>query len=49
VHPRPFTIALTFGRTVRGEEARSYDLLEEACHEGEQDTQQLLRQLVGKP
>ena len=49
VYTRPFTIALTFGRAVRGEEARSYELLEEACHEGEQDTPQLLHQLVGKP
>ncbi len=49
VYTRPFTIALTFGRTVRGEQARSYELLEEACHEGEHDTSEVLRQLTDAP
>jgi hypothetical protein len=46
VYTRPFTIALNFRRAVRGEEAKSYELLEEACHEGDQDTSAMLRQLI---
>jgi hypothetical protein len=46
VYTRPFTMALTFGRTVKGGEAKSYELFEEACHEGDQDTQQMLRQIT---
>jgi hypothetical protein len=47
VYTRPFTIALNFRRTVKADEAKSYELLEEACHEGDQDTAGMLRQLVG--
>jgi hypothetical protein len=47
VYTRPFTVALTLGRTVKGDEAKSYELLEEACHEGDHDTQEMLHQLVG--
>ncbi len=47
VYTRPFTIALNFRRTVKADEAKSYELLEEACHEGDQDTPAMLRQLVG--
>ena len=47
VYTRPFTIALNFRRTVKADEAKSYELLEEACHEGDQDTPQMLRQLTG--
>jgi hypothetical protein len=46
VYTRPFTIALNLRRNVRGEQAKSYELLEEACHEGNQDTQELLYQLI---
>lgn len=42
VYTRPFTMALTFERTVRGEEANSYELLESACHEGERNAPQML-------
>ncbi len=45
VYTRPFRIALNFRRTVRGEEAKSYELLEEACHEGDQDTAEMARQI----
>jgi hypothetical protein len=38
VYTRPFKIALTFGRLVRGDAARSYELLEEACLEGDRET-----------
>ncbi len=41
VYTRPFKIALTFGRIVRGDEARSYELLEEACLEGDRETAML--------
>src|SRR6266850_2300771 len=47
VYTRPFTIALNFRRSVKVDEAKSYELLEEACHEGDQDTAQMLRQLIG--
>jgi hypothetical protein len=47
VYTRPFTLALTFGRLVRGEEATRYELLEEACLEGERNTQHMLYQLDG--
>ena len=45
VYTRPFKMAVTFGRLVRGEEARNYELLEEACLEGERNTQQMLYKL----
>jgi hypothetical protein len=47
VYTRPFTIALNFRRGVKEDEARTYELLEEACHEGDQDTPGMLRQLIG--
>ena len=47
VYTRPFTIALNFRRSVKVDEARSYELLEEACHEGDQDTPAMLRLLTG--
>jgi hypothetical protein len=47
VYTRPFTIALNFRRTVKGDEAKSYELLEEACHEGDQDTPELFRRITG--
>jgi hypothetical protein len=46
VYTRPFTIALNFRRNVRVEEAKNYELLEEACHEGDQDTAAMLHQLI---
>jgi hypothetical protein len=49
VYTRPFKMALTFGRNVRGEQARSYELLEEACLEGERDSVGMLRLLDSKP
>ena len=49
VYTRPFKMALTFGRTVRGEEAKSYELLEAACHEGERNTPQMLYRLESSP
>ena len=48
VYTRPFKIALTFGRTVRGDEAKSYELLEEACLEGDRETA-MLDKLAGNP
>ena len=41
VYTRPFKIALTFGRIVRGDAAKSYELLEEACLEGDRETAML--------
>jgi hypothetical protein len=49
VYTRPFKKALTFGRTVRGEAAKSYELLEEACHEGQRNTPQLFYILESSP
>jgi len=45
VYTRPFTMRLNLGRAVRGEAARSYELIEEACREGERNTPELLRNL----
>lgn len=45
VYTRPFTMVLTFGRAVRGEAAKSYGLMEEACREGERNMQHMLYQL----
>ena len=45
VYTRPFTMALTIGRTVRGEAVKSYELLEEACREGDRNSPQLLEKL----
>lgn len=49
VYTRPFTMALRLGRIVRGEEAKSYQLLEEACLEGERNTERMLSRLPGRP
>ena len=46
VFTRPFTIALNFRRNVPGEQAKNYELFEEACHEGNQDPLQMLHQLI---
>jgi hypothetical protein len=43
VYARPFTLRLNLGRAVRGEAARSHELIEEACHEGERDRPEMLR------
>jgi len=45
VYTRPFTIASTSGRTVKGAAAKSYELFEEACHEGDRDTQEMLQRI----
>ena len=45
VYTRPFKMALTFGRAVRGEAAKSYELLEEACHEGQRNIPQMMYKL----
>jgi hypothetical protein len=45
VYTRPFTIALTIGRVVRGEAAKNYQLMEEACLEGERNMEDMLRNL----
>jgi hypothetical protein len=45
VYTRPFKMALRFGRTVRGEELKSYELLEAACHEGQRNTPHMLKGL----
>jgi len=41
VYARPFKMALTFGRTVRGEEAKNYELLESASYEGDRNMQNM--------
>jgi hypothetical protein len=46
VYTRPFTIALNFRRNVSGEQAKTYELFEEACHEGNQDPSAMLHQLI---
>ena len=43
VYTRPFTMAVNLGRAVRGEAAKSHELIEEACREGERSTPELLR------
>ena len=45
VYTRPFTVALTLGRTVQGGEVDSYELLESACHEGNRTTTHMLHKL----
>ncbi len=45
VYTRPFTMRLNLGRAVRGEAAKTHELLEEACREGERSTPVLLRNL----
>ena len=49
VYTRPFKMALTFGRTVRGEEVQGYELLEEACHEGQRNAPNMLYRLDTDP
>jgi hypothetical protein len=43
VYTRPFTLRLNLGRAVRGEAAETFELIEEACREGERSTPELLR------
>jgi hypothetical protein len=43
VYTRPFTMRLNLGRAVRGEAAKTHELIEEACREGERDTPEMLR------
>jgi hypothetical protein len=45
VYTRPFTLRLNLGRAVRGEAAKTHELIEEACREGERSTPDLLRNL----
>jgi hypothetical protein len=45
VYARPFTIGLTLGRAVKGEDAKTYGFLEEACLEGERNIQHMLFRL----
>ena len=47
VYTRPFTVALTLGRAVRGEAAKTYELMEEACREGERNLEHMLFRLGG--
>ncbi|MBI3048131.1 MAG: hypothetical protein HYY76_07435 [Acidobacteria bacterium] len=47
VYTRPFTMRLNLGRAVRGEEAKTYELMEEACLEGERNLPQMLFRLGG--
>ena len=47
VYTRPFTLALTLGRAVRGEAAKTYELMEEACREGERNLEHMLFRLDG--
>jgi len=49
VYARPFTIGLTLGRAVKGEDARTYGFLEEACLEGERNIQHMLFRLGARP
>ena len=50
VYTRPFTMRLNLGRAVRGEEAKTHHLMEEACREGERSTPRMLRNLAaGRP
>jgi hypothetical protein len=45
VYTRPFTMRVNLGRAVPQEAARTYELIEEACREGERSTPELLRNL----
>jgi hypothetical protein len=47
VYTRPFKMAINFGRLVRGEAVKSYELLEEACLEGQRNMPQLMYKLDG--
>jgi len=48
VYTRPFTMRVTLGRAVRGEAAKTHELMEEACLEGERNLPQMLYKL-GRP
>ncbi|MGH9253086.1 MAG: hypothetical protein ACRD3C_00795 [Vicinamibacterales bacterium] len=48
VYTRPFTMALTIGRVARGEAAKTYQLMEEACLEGERNMENMLYKLGTK-
>jgi len=45
VYTRPFTMRVNLGRAVREEAAKTFELIEEACREGERSTPELLRNL----
>ena len=45
VYTRPFTIAVTLGRAVKGEAEKTYQLMEEACLEGERNIPLMLYKL----
>jgi len=49
VYTRPFTMAVRLGRVVRGEEAKTYELMEEACREGERNIPLMLNKLGSGP
>jgi hypothetical protein len=49
VYSRPFTIGLTLGRAVKGEDAKTYGFLEEACREGERNIQHMLFRFGARP
>jgi hypothetical protein len=49
VYARPFTIGLTLGRTVKGEDAKTYGFLEEACREGERNIRHMLFRFGDRP
>ena len=49
VYTRPVKMALTFVPAVRGAEAKSYELLEHACLEGELDAPLMLKKLNSSP
>ena len=45
VYTRPFTIAVTLGRAVKGDAEKTYQLMEEACLEGERNIPLMLYKL----
>jgi hypothetical protein len=45
VYTRPFTMRVNLGRSVRGEAAKTFELIEEACREGERSRPELLRNI----
>jgi hypothetical protein len=49
VYARPFTIGLTLGRAVKGEDAQTYGFMEDACREGEKNIPHMLFRLGGRP
>jgi len=49
VYSRPFTIGLTLGRAVKGEDAKTYGFFEDACREGEKNLPQMLFRLGARP